>query len=349
MDQPKTNKIIMNNTSETGHGTGAIVDSVDDRDFKWGEQIGDASVSFDWSVGYDVEEELSSTLGIPGFKLKVEDQNGSFSCGGQAVSKKGEVASAFHNKSYVDKSAKFPYSQCFVGTGGSGARPLFDIYNKQGMGNESDTPSYDQGNPPAEPFMERSSDITADARNNAVKDKSAGYAQVNNDIDSIAQAIRDGKGVVIGIYGQNNGTWRTSYPTPPTSNNVWAHWVYAGKAKIVNGKKYIGFLNSWGPSTGDNGWQWISEDYFNAQWGIFMIWNFVYDTHTGEGLFTRTLRYGMTGDDVKKLQEILKITPDGIFKYETLNHVKLFQTLHNLSADGIVGPKTQKILETITI
>ena len=33
---------------------------------------------------------------------------------------------------------------------------------------------------------------------------------------------------------------------------------------MVNGKKYIGVLNSWGDGCGNKGWQWISEEYFNT-------------------------------------------------------------------------------------
>lgn len=331
---------------DTGHGAGAIPDAPDQRDFKWGQQIGDSTVPFDWEKGYDVEQELRQLLQDPEFKLFVNDQDGSSSCGGQAISKKGEVLSAFFNKKYVRKSAKFPYCQVFAPGGGSGAKMLFDIYHSQGMGQEVDTPSYDAGMPPGEAFMERVGDITETARNNAKNDKSLAYAQVRIDIDSLAQAIRDTKGVIIGISGTNNGTWRTAFPKPPENlRDVWNHWVYAGKAKIIDGKKYIGFLNSWSEETGDKGWQWIGEDYMAK--GVFVLWTFVYDTHDGQGEFTRTLRVRSRGDDVKKLQNLLGMKlVDGIFGNDTLFHVKQFQHSWGLVADGIVGPITQaKLLE----
>lgn len=338
--------------SETGHGTGAIFKDLDSRDWIFGKQFGDASVPFDWETGYDVEADLSAVLGSPTL-LYVNDQGPSFSCGGQASSKKGEVIAAFHNKKYVRKSAKFPYAQVFVGRGGSGADDLYRIAKSQGFCDESVISSYDMGQPPTEPFMQRKGDITPDSVKNANADRATAYAQVTSNIDSVAQAIREQKGVIIGIYGINNGTWRSAYPIAPGPNvnparDLWAHWVYAGKAKMINGNKYIGILNSWGKATGDQGWQWITEDYFNAKWGIWQIWTMLYNTVPvlANPIFSQTLHYGMPKNgDVKKLQYILGIPDDGIFKNQTLAAVKAFQSSHGLKVDGIVGELTQSAIK----
>jgi putative chitinase len=55
----------------------------------------------------------------------------------------------------------------------------------------------------------------------------------------------------------------------------------------------------------------------------------------------RTLRRGMEGEDVKKMQKILGIDADGIFGFGTTAAVKKWQRANGLEADGIVGPKTQ--------
>jgi putative chitinase len=55
----------------------------------------------------------------------------------------------------------------------------------------------------------------------------------------------------------------------------------------------------------------------------------------------RTLRKGMKGDDVKKMQKALGIAADGDFGFGTLTAVKKWQKLNGLVADGIVGPATQ--------
>lgn len=53
-----------------------------------------------------------------------------------------------------------------------------------------------------------------------------------------------------------------------------------------------------------------------------------------------TLRKGSRGDDVKRVQEMLHITADGIFGPQTEGAVRSFQIQAGLVADGIVGPKT---------
>ena len=52
------------------------------------------------------------------------------------------------------------------------------------------------------------------------------------------------------------------------------------------------------------------------------------------------LRKGDRGPDVKKVQEALKISADGIFGSHTEGAVKQFQLEQKLAVDGIVGPNT---------
>jgi len=52
------------------------------------------------------------------------------------------------------------------------------------------------------------------------------------------------------------------------------------------------------------------------------------------------LKIGSNGEDVKKLQSFLGLTPDGIFGNGTLSSVKSWQSTHGLTADGIVGDGT---------
>ena len=59
----------------------------------------------------------------------------------------------------------------------------------------------------------------------------------------------------------------------------------------------------------------------------------------------KTLKKGSRGDEVEVLQHLLnleghKLTIDGNFGLKTEAVVKLFQEVHDLEADGIVGPKT---------
>ena len=66
--------------------------------------------------------------------------------------------------------------------------------------------------------------------------------------------------------------------------------------------------------------------------------------------FDRVLEAGMTGDDVKNLQQrlfdlgYLDVSPDGVFDLRTDAALKAFQKEHQLEADGLTGPKTQEAL-----
>ena len=63
----------------------------------------------------------------------------------------------------------------------------------------------------------------------------------------------------------------------------------------------------------------------------------------------QTVKLGSRGNDVKTLQQILKITPaDGIYGNGTFQKVKEFQKQYNLVQDGIVGPATWRILVSLT-
>ena len=62
-----------------------------------------------------------------------------------------------------------------------------------------------------------------------------------------------------------------------------------------------------------------------------------------------TLKLGSKGKFVKELQNLLDLTVDGDFGIKTENAVKNFQKKHNLTEDGIVGPKTWQVLQEINI
>ena len=53
-----------------------------------------------------------------------------------------------------------------------------------------------------------------------------------------------------------------------------------------------------------------------------------------------TIKKGSKGASVKQLQELLKITADGMFGPNTETAVKAFQRANGLAVDGIVGAKT---------
>lgn len=60
--------------------------------------------------------------------------------------------------------------------------------------------------------------------------------------------------------------------------------------------------------------------------------------------FTETLRVGSRGDAVKRMQKQLRIAADGDFGPNTAEAVKNWQAAHGLTVDGIMGPKSLKVL-----
>jgi len=62
----------------------------------------------------------------------------------------------------------------------------------------------------------------------------------------------------------------------------------------------------------------------------------------------QTLRRGMKGEAVKQLQRLLRLTEDGDFGGKTEAAVRIFQRSSSLVPDGIVGPKTWRLLDEVS-
>ncbi len=63
------------------------------------------------------------------------------------------------------------------------------------------------------------------------------------------------------------------------------------------------------------------------------------------GWYVRTLRRGLRGDDVKKIQELLGLNSDGIFGSGTEAKIKEWQAQHGLTPDGVLGHQSFGELE----
>ena len=264
------------------------------------------SAPFDWNLGYDVTQVIKTDL-------LTKNQGGAGSCGGEATSYKCEVVYYLNTGVYEPKSARYIYGQCFVPPSGSSDAGLIGVLTTMGTPDTSVFTDSPTTGLPTEAFMENVSDITEAVNENASSCVLGTPIYVNEDMDSMAKAIRDTGGIIIAIYCQNNGTWLSEYPTAPTTTiGAWAHWLYAGKALTINGKQYIGVKNSWSSSVGANGWQYLGIEYLPYIWRAFTFVNLGEKgefTHTFDT--NQTYKFGANNSEVIALQKALKI--DGEF------------------------------------
>jgi len=245
-------------------GKGCVLQPTDERDIIY-EEVMKTPLPFDWKKGFNIEKRL-------GIKLKVEHQNGSSSCVSQAFSKYLEVLEFIDSGNQTDLSAKDMYSRIFLPDGGAYLRDGAKLAVKRGVTRELTNPSYMNGTPPTEAFMR---ELIEGNEGEAIKFSSKSYASVTSrgGIDHIAQTIRDNNGVVTGVSGDNQG-WGETVVKPPKYRE-WGHAIYLGRAEIINGKKYIGLLNSWGEGVGDKGWQWLGEDYLDYMFDLWTLVDFI--------------------------------------------------------------------------
>lgn len=275
----------MKNLADEEYGTGAVKSGYDPRDF-WFEPVAMGYQEWD----YDVEKAI-------GTKLVTKDQGKSSSCGGQAMSYYGEVLERVATQTYEPQSARWIYSQCCVPTGGSGGRTLCSFTVKSGFVREVDAPSYLDGELPTEQFMQQRPVLSDEA--DSVRDVSmaSSFLQVTLQPDVLQQAVMNNYGCMIMVGGENNGTWKSAYPKAP-KKIAWRHWMYLGKLRERNGKRYFGVKNSWG-DVGDDGWQWLEVESFMPY--ILEAWTISWD-------YTAPKRKQILIDIVRLAKQLLGLT-----------------------------------------
>lgn len=223
-------------------------------------QLGKASAPYPWSVGYDVEQKVGL--------IPKKDQGSNDSCGGQAGSYFLEVQRRLQGITEAECSAKSVYAPIAYPGGGTTVSDLQTQIAARGSNLETEVPSYDaNGNPLPEPLITEKSWMTPALITSALK--RAGYTpvSVSIDMDSIALAIQTYGGVIWEIQGQNNGTWLSVNPKPPSTanpNEIWAHFMCGKSAVEKNGVDKLGFFQSYGSNCGDQGVQYFTQDYIDS-------------------------------------------------------------------------------------
>jgi len=355
--------------AEDRFGTGGLGHTIQPTDWVYENLIPRVPQPFNWDIGYNVQAQIREITNLSDiFTIPIKNQGVSSACGGMAGAYYAAVLDAFKTKSFTDKSAKYIYAPIAKPGGGSWGGDIMKRIKSKGAAAEILCPSSEGINPPSEEFITRVSDITEEATINASFSESISYAFMYNfDIDALAQAIRDSKGLIILIRGSNNGTWLSPHPLPPSPSIpeklIWGHWIYLGKASLIEGKKMLGGPNSWGDSIGDRGWQWFGEDYINSgrielavtmQFGLPKAYQ-----------FTKDLYMSMTDADVLFLQKVLNkstITEVAVvgpgspghetyyFGQRTKNAVIRYQLANGIAPPlGFVGPKTRTMLNNLVV
>lgn len=238
-------------------------------------KIGKAVVPFDWEKGYDVREHIGP--------IKVKDQGGSSSCGGQAGAYFLEIQERLRGLRGRDDgimSAKSIYAPIAYMGGGTTVVALMTQLGSAGALFEPKLPSYyvDGVTPLSEAMFIEKSWMTDATDKEAIRH--AGYTpyDIGENMEVIAQTIRDYGGAIWMIAGQDNGTWLSAYPKPPQKGGgeIWHHFMILVGAKAVDGVKTIFAINSWGTDVGLGGEQRFQQDYFDAK-GITDAFTFIHD------------------------------------------------------------------------
>jgi len=236
----------------------------------------------DWEEGFDIEEYL-------GGRIISKNQGSSDSCVAHSVAYYAYVLNIAeikkiteygldelrvkYQKSIPELSAKSIFSQIFLNYGAYNRDGVKKLIN-YGINTESEVPTKPERGLPTKTFVRdlswKNEDLEKKASN--YKGKEYRLIRTGSDMDIFAKAIRDNLGVVSGVVGSNNRTWRTEEPKPPKNGDkLWRHSMYFGKYGTDEKGKFISCKNSWGDKTGNKGWQKLREDYFRSG-NVFDAW-----------------------------------------------------------------------------
>ena len=267
----------------------------------------------------------------------IQNQDGSSSCVAQATSKILAMHEVKEGKTYTQLCPKFIYTRrANYPDGGMFLPNALDIACRYGSCPEIMMPCDNKG----ESFMNDKNEF-ADCAPEALKYKGKAYFKIVGGIDKVAEILEQGYGVLIGARFDYD-EWTDVPFLKPNSTLKCGHGIAVVDYCLYEGKKALVIEDSWGPGYGKGGRRIITEDFFNAR--VFYK-GYITSLEDVKFIFTKTLRYGMPKClDVRMLQTKLGITADGIFGKMTRLAVMKFQIKNLLVPDGIVGPKTNTVL-----
>lgn len=288
------------------------------------------------------------------------------SCVAHATAKRKEKMELDDNGSFVPLSPRFLYAMIKKDDGnpyeGTMIRNGLKMIHKYGVCTESLYPSDYPDMSHAE-FMDFSK-VPEAAFKEALTYKDLTYTAVPVNKDSLKMAIMQGNGVIARVvmsknwWTDKNGnvTWNEQalMPLRPVDANspaVGGHavWLYGW-----DGDRFYG-RNSWSSSWGKGGDFYFDWDVYGKD--ITEAWTSIdIDNQKIEEIkklpkpqpITRYLVPGTWGEDVKRLQKVLGVTPvSGWFGPITLKAVMDFQKKHGITQTGTVGPITRAKLNQL--
>lgn len=272
----------------------------------------------------------------------IRNQDGSGSCVCQTYAT--ELAIIFEQKYgvWVDFSSTFPYqmrSKPMIS--GCNSTDRYSVFPKLGSLFESYMPSM----------------LMTDAQMMSVKkekyyDDLAKTFQVKAielplDFETVASTIQStGKGVMIWVKFHSE-EW-TDNPTIGTKSPTSGHSICAIDYFLIDGKKYLLIIDSWGKNYAIQGYRLISEEYFNARCFLASYLK-TFETQNNDTVPDRPKFDG----SIVSLQKCLKwegLFPANVPEVENLGNITRsalikFQLRYNISpAQGNFGPITKERL-----
>lgn len=288
----------------------------------------------------------------------------SSSCMAQSGVKMLGIENVLEENQFVTLSAKAVYKSRTTPGGGMALHESLGALCKPLACFEEQLPSQDQG----EVEINQPYTMTQEMQETAEKYRAANYVFVNppNDIDAIASLVAAGRGVQVILFFIADEYWRNVPKIIKKTLRVDAaeasrHGVCVVDYTLYKGEKALVIEDSAGNASSihGKGQRVLTETFFKARcYGAGYLLPLKNDhgaPKPPEHNFTKTLKYGMKDGEVRWLQDYLKYTGDfptnigstGNFFGLTLKAVKSFQAKNGLVADGVVGKKTNAVLNAL--
>jgi hypothetical protein len=167
--------------------------------------------------------------------------------------------------------------------------------------------------------------------------------------------ITNGNSNFIGIEAENTGL-KTDFPYPEVQMDAYRRGVAAILKRIGQGKEFCAGHKEYAKPSGRKIDTLFDMGAFRLSVGEIMTGTAPAPTmipaieppaQPGAAPGRPTLRRGMTGELTRQVQAKVGVDTDGQFGAKTEAAVRAFQRAHGLVPDGIVGPKTWRVLDSV--